>query len=289
MTEPKWLELNWGRWGAADERGTLNYITPEVTQAAARLVRRGRVYNLGMKVEATAPRTPTRLPTIRATRRRGGPQGRAGGDDYLTLNTHGATHVDSLAHVWWDGRLYNGYDADTHVTSFDGASRNSIDTMGGFATRGVLLDVAGHRGVPHLGHGQRISARDLEATAGAQGVEVRAGDALLVRTGWIRVWDEDRARYLVDTPGLGQEGMLQYLHRHQVAAVGADNVAVEAWDPGVVSPLHAPLIRGFGLVLLELLDLEALAADRVYEFLFVAAPLRITGGLGSPLNPLALA
>jgi len=284
-----WLTVNWGRWGVDDQRGTLNYITPAVTRAAAALVRAGRTYDLGMKVEAAAPRTATRLPTIRATRRRGGAAGRAFADDYLTLNTHGATHIDSLAHVWWDGRLYNGHDAEQHVTSWDGATRNGIETMGGFATRGVLLDVAAHAGVPHLAHGTRISAADLEATARQQGVEVRAGDALLVRTGWIRVWDTDRAAYLRDTPGLGEEGMLEYLHDHKVAAVGADNVAVEAWDPSVVIPLHTPLIRGFGMVLLELMDLEALAADRVWEFMFVAAPLRITGGVGSPLNPLALA
>lgn len=289
MAERNWLELNWGRWGPDDQRGTLNYITPDVAAAAARLVRRGVTYNLGMKVEAAAPRTAARLPTIRATRRQPGTKGRTVGDDYVTFNTHGATHVDSLAHVWWDGRLYNGYDAEEHVTSWTGATRNGIETMGGFATRGVLLDVAAHFGVPHLEPGRRISAADLEATARAQGVQVRSGDALLVRTGWIRVWDEDRAAYLRDTPGLGEDGMLEFLHRHQVAAVGADNVAVEAWDPGVVIPLHTPLIRGFGMVLLELLDLEALAAGRVHEFLFVAAPLRITGALGSPLNPLALA
>ncbi len=83
--------------------------------------------------------------------------------------------------------------------------------------------------------------------------------------------------------------MLEYLHDHQIAAVGAANIAVEAWDPGVVIPLRTPLVRGLGMALLELLDLEALAADRVWEFMFVAAPLRITGGVGSPLNPLALA
>lgn len=284
-----WLTVNWGRWGADDQRGTLNYITPEVIRAAAALVRTGRIYNLGMKVEIAAPRTAARLPPIRATRRRGGATGRAVADDYLTLNTHGATHVDSLAHVWWDERLYNGYDAAQHVTSWDGATRNGIDTMGGFATRGVLLDVAAHAGVPHLAHGTRISAADLEACAKQQGVTILPGDALLVRTGWIGVWERDRENYLRDTPGLGEDGMLEYLHERQVAAVGADNVAVEAWDPGVVIPLHTPLIRGFGMVLLELLDLEALAADRVWEFMFVAAPLRITGGVGSPLNPLALA
>jgi kynurenine formamidase len=289
MTAPEWLRLNWGRWGADDQRGTLNYITPEVTQAAARLVRRGVTYDLGTTVGTAAPRTPARLPTIRSTRRRGGATGRAFGDDYLTFNTHTSTHVDSLAHVWWDGQLYNGHDAEVHVTSWDGATRNGIETMGGFATRGVLLDVAGRRGVPHLPHGHRISASELEDTAQAQGVTVRSGDALLVRTGWIHVWSEDRERFLRDTPGLGEDGMLEYLHGHQVAALGADNVAVEAWDPGVVIPLHTPLIRGFGLVLLELLDLERLAADRVHEFLFVASPLRITGALGSPLNPLAVA
>jgi kynurenine formamidase len=284
-----WLTVNWGRWGADDQRGTLNYVTPALTRAAAGLVRTGQIYDLGTRVDSAAPRTAARLPTIRATRRRGGTAGRAFADDYLTLNTHTATHVDSLAHVWWDGRLYNGYDAEAHVTSWEGATRNGIETMGGFAARGVLLDVAGHAGVPTLAHGTRISAADLAAVAAAQGVEVRSGDVLLVRTGWSRVWQTDREAFLRDTPGLGEDGMLEYLHDHQVAALGADNVAVEAWDPGVVIPLHTPLIRGFGMVLLELLNLEALAAERVREFMFVAAPLRITGGVGSPVNPLAIA
>lgn len=287
MPEAEWLERNWGRWGSDDERGALNYITPEVLCRAAQLVRRGKVYNLGMQVEADAPRTPNRLPTIRTTRFRTSRDGRAGGDDYLTINTHGATHVDSLAHVWWAGRLYNGHDAERYVNGFDGARRNGIEKQGGFATRGVLLDVAGHRGVGHLPHGTLLSGDDLEAVARAQGVEVRPGDALIIRTGWIRVWHEARDRYLVDQPGIG-EAALPYLHEKQVAAVAADNMAVEAWDPNRVAHLHPPLIRGLGLMLVELLDLEAMAVDRAWECLFVAAPLRITGALGSPLNPLAL-
>jgi len=141
--------------------------------------------------------------------------------------------VDSLAHVWWDGHLYNGHHAETHVTSWDGTTRNGIEAIGGFVTRGVLLDMAGHLGLPHLPHGHHISASDLTAVTQAQGVDVRSGDALLVRTGWIRVWSEERERFLRDTPGLGEDGMLTFLHDHQVAALGADNVAVEAWDPGV--------------------------------------------------------
>ncbi len=287
LTGPNWLECNWGRWGPNDERGTLNYITPEKVREAAALVRYGRVYDLGMRVEAMAPRTPSRLPTIRATRRRAEATG--WGDDYLTVNTHGATHVDSLAHVWADARMYNGYDVDGHVRSFEGATRNGIEKMGGFMTRGVLLDVAGRRGVKHLSHGDVITAPELAATATAQGITVRSGDVLLIRTGWIHMWEEDRTHYLERTPGLGEDGVLEYLHDQRIAAIGADNVAVEAWDPNEATKLHLPLIRGFGMVILELLDLESLARDRVWEFVFMAAPLRITGGLGSPVNPLAVA
>ena len=279
---------NWGRWGADDERGLLNMVTPERVRAAAGLVRRGQVYSLAIPLQKDAPIWPTRHKnwhTNTFTNATG--PGPGGADDMLHMHTHGTTHIDALSHIFFDGRMFNDHPA-AQMTR-DGTQHNAITQVPGIVTRGVLLDVARHADVPHLEMGHRIDGAQMEACAAAQGIEVRPGDAVLLRTGWLRVWDTDPAQFDRGEPGVSLDGAA-WLAARDVVAIGADNSGVEVIPTETGSlGVHVELIRNQGMYLLELLDLDALAADGVHEFLFVAAPLRITGGVGSPLNPLAIA
>jgi kynurenine formamidase len=209
-------------------------------------------------------------------------------DDYLTLATHGTTHVDALSHIWYGGSLYNGFSSNEVRSS--GAARNGIDKIPPIVGRGVLLDVAALHGREHLESGHAIEPDELDACARRQNLAVGAGDIVLVRTGWFLVFASDREIYEGPQPGLSRTTVPWFVDR-DIAAVGADNYAVEVFpDPdGRNVPVHLSLIRDYGVHLLELLVLEELAAASVSEFLFVAAPLRIKRGVGSPLNPLAIA
>ena len=290
---------NWGRWGPDDEQGVMNIVTPELVRSALTLPRGGFVYPLGQRIQtAGVPMGSLRRPRpLHLCFQDGGDfaageplQGGAGAaDDYLGLPVHaGATHVDALGHVWTGERLFNGHSSTT-VRS-DGLRRCGIDKMPPLVTRGVLLDVARVREVAHLADGQAITVTDLEATIAGEQIELRAGDAVLVRTGWSTVWSGDPGRYERSSPGLDVDAA-QFLAERDVVLVGADNIAVEAipFAAGQHAPVHQLLIGAYGIHLLELLDLEALAGDRIYEFLFVLVPLRITGGTGSPVNPIAVA
>ena len=289
---------NWGRWGADDELGTLNFITPDVVRRGAACVRRGEVFSLGLPFGADGPQIGTggRVNPLHLMSVIGGQYGPdfRFADDVVTMPLQCATQWDSLAHVWYDDRLYN--DVPASAVTYAGASRNSIDRLKGIVSRGVLLDVARARNVERLEGGQVIIPADLEAAERRAGVRVERGDVLLLRTGWMRVFtkENDRLTYMKSEPGLGID-CVEWLHAREVAAVAADTQAVEVLpgeDPRLVLPVHLLCIRDMGLTLGEMFDLEALAddcaRDGVYEFLFSAPPLRIRGAVGSPLNPLAV-
>jgi kynurenine formamidase len=218
-------------------------------------------------------------------------------DDYIMMPLQAATQWDALSHVYYEDRLYNGYPSDT-VTSF-GATRNGIGKVaaGGKITgRGVLLDVARHRGLEHLPEQAVIEPRELEETAAAQGVDVGPGDIVLVRTGWWLQYlrTRDGAAWGPTAPGISWR-CAEWLHERSVAAIASDNIALETSVrefPGVVLPFHMLALRDMGMMLGEMWNLEDLgsdcADDGAYEFLLVAQPLLIPGAVGSPLNPVAL-
>jgi kynurenine formamidase len=283
MEQPR----NWGRWGTSDERGTANYVTADVTARAATLARTGRVYPLAIPLKANAPIWPTRHKNwhVATFRNLAGP-GPGGAEDILMMHTHGTTHVDALCHVFADGKLYNGFAADESIDG-TGARRNAISNVGALVTRGLLADVAGHRGEAYLAQDHVISPEEIEGSLAAHGLEARSGDVLLIRTGWLGVWESDPARFDRAQPGLGIEAA-HWAGDHEIVALGADNSAVEAFPvPGGLA-VHQEFIRNQGGYLIELLDLESLAADGVYEFMFVLAPLQIARGLGSPVTPVAI-
>jgi kynurenine formamidase len=293
---------NWGRWGPEDERGTLNFITPDVVRRAAGCVRRGTVFSLGLRFGVDGPQigqggrvNPIHLMSAVDGPLGADPEGPRYADDFVTMPLQCATQWDSLAHVFYGGRLYNGFPSTT--VSAAGAARDGIDKVGaGIVSRGVLLDVARVRGVERLAPGQAITPADLEAAERAQGVRAGTGDVLLVRTGHLAVFtrDGDRTGYMKQMPGLGL-ACVEWLHARELAAVASDTSAVEVIpfeDPALALPVHALCIRDVGLTLGEMFDLDELAADcardGAWEFLFSAPPLKVTGGVGSPLNPLAV-
>jgi kynurenine formamidase len=209
--------------------------------------------------------------------------------DYLFLRLHGtATHVDALGHVWAGERLYNGHPSSGSGSG--GLHHCGIDRVTAIVTRGVLLDVAGHQDVDHLPPGHEITVDELRACARDHSVEVRQGDAVLVRTGWPRVYASDPDLYTWEFPGIGLEAA-EWLAELDVVLVGADNLGVEVrsrekpWE----LPVHLCLLHRNGIYMLELLDLDRIAADGVRTFLFFLAPLTVVGGTGSPVNPIAIA
>jgi kynurenine formamidase len=295
---------NWGRWGADDERGTVNFITPEVVRRAAGCVRRGAVFSLGLQFDARGPQIGSggRVNPIHLMSATDGglpgkadPDGFRYADDFITMPLQCATQWDSLAHVHYGGKLYNGFPASTITAA--GAARNSIDKLGsGIVSRGVLLDIARLRRVERLAAGQVITPADLDAAERAAGVRVERGDVLLIRTGYLSVFrhDGDKQSYMTKEPGLGV-ACVEWLHAREVAAVACDTMGVEVMpgeNPADVLPVHMLCIRDMGLTLGEMFDLDELAADcatdGVCEVLFTAPPLKVTGAVGSPLNPLAV-
>ena len=242
---------NWGRWGDDDERGTLNLVTPDKLIAAATLVTQGKVFDLGIPFDVNGPQPGGgRINPVHLMSQTGDTQVFPGGfryaDDYIFMPLQGASQWDSLAHVYYDDTLYNGYPA--RGVTVVGAERNSIDKIAkGVAGRGVLLDITRVRDVEWLGAGEVITPDDFEAAERAQGVTVGSGDILLFRTGWRRSFlrSGSATEFMAGEPGLGQ-ACCEWLHDREVAAVCSDNWAIEVL-PGevddVVFNVHMVLIR----------------------------------------------
>ena len=298
-------QSNWGRWGAEDELGTINLITPAKRAAAARLVRDG-VAVTGARPIVTDITPDTTFQVMRfmvdsgegrdtasAVRLRA----RRGAGEFIGMVFHGytVTHIDTPAHFFWEGKLYNGRSCNL-ITSREGATVEAVELLhDGVVSRGVLLDVARTRGVRWLEPGEGVMAEDLEAAERAAGVRVEAGDILVVRTGYY-------ARRLAEGPThplhAGSPGphaaLLPWLKERGVAVWGSDthNDVTPTPYPALASPFHIGALVGLGLWLIDNMNLEDIAAacaDRGrWEFMLTLAPLRLRNVTGSPVNPIAL-
>lgn len=292
---------NWGVWGGDDERGTLNYITPECVRDAAALVRSGRTVSMAVPLNKVAgPDNPRPVAHYMAMAFDGSiAHGEPGfALDYLAGEIHGDchTHIDALCHVAYKGRLYNGRSAADITAS--GAKFQDITTYAnGIVGRGVLLDIPRVRGVKWLEPGEAVTSAELEQCEEAQRVRLRPGDILVFRTGHHR-------RRLELGPwnngydGEGKAGLhataVSLLHHRKVAAFfpDGDGETVPSGVEGVAYPIHALQIAAMGMVCADSLNLEDISAacadERRWEFLVVAAPLRLPGGTGSFFNPIAI-
>jgi kynurenine formamidase len=313
----KWGERgNWGRWGEEDKRGMLNFITPEMIVNAAKLVTRGKVYALGEEMHNDVPRliTPVRFGPQILQERDGhdrvtkpgefDPKQRQGAASYTIMHNHTGSHLDTFAHVYRENKLYNNLPAPRA----DGTVHGDAASVKYIVGRGVLLDVAKYKGQDPLPSNYWISQEDLQNTAKAQKIEIQKGDILLIRTGWRKMWDQpgpdgrhDQAHsaWHQPQPGVGGDA-LGFLNEMEIVAIGADNAAVEwnapreagytpkAFGGFLGSPLHVDFLWNRGAYIIEILNLDELAADQAYEFLFVVGPLLQRGGIGVPINPIAL-
>ena len=290
-----WMQeiSNWGRWGEDDELGTLNLVTPAKSRAAAMLVREGVSISMALDLN-TVPDELNANP-FRHTVSVGRFSGHAvAGDDY-GVQYHGFahSHIDGLPHFAHKGKLYNGFGFDTIKPT--GATKLGIHVAkNGIVARGVLVDMPWLKGVDYLEPGTAITAQDLEAWEEKTGVAVGSGDVLLVRTGrWERVRQKGQWNFLQGAAGMHASVAL-WLKERDVALIGCDGVSdvMPSGVEGLANPLHELVLVGLGLRILDNLDLDeaaAAAASRErWTFMFVGAPLRVVGGTGSPLNPLAV-
>jgi len=261
-----------------------------VTTDLLALLQSSKIYDLAQPYFIGMPHHPVHPPYLFGLVKKHGEYvtsaGASSASEALALGGHVGTHIDALCHFSREGKLHDGVEVAQSYSG--GLERLSVDTMGPIFRRGVLLDIAGHQRVDVLPIDFTITPEHLDAAARDQRVEVRSGDVVLLRTGWARYW-EDPARYIsqVRGPGPGDAGA-RWISAKGAFAAGSDTVAFE-FVPAPTMPAHVHLLVERGIHIIECLNLEQLAADRVYEFVFVAAPLKIRGGTGSPIRPLALA
>ena len=285
---------NWGRWGDDDELGTLNLITPEVVHRAVGCVNRGKTFNLALPLSSDGPQigaiagriNPIHLMTMVNT----AIGGVVTSDDTVAMGLQCATHWDSLSHVGYRETFYNGVPLDA-VTA-EGASRHSITNVKTLVSRGVLIDVARHKGVDRLDTDYVITGADLDD---ATQVKPLPGDIVLVRTGQMSTLHAgDKQGYGYPSPGFGTDAA-RWFHANDVAAVANDTLTFEALPgefPEVFLPVHALDLVEMGMLQGQNFDLEALAADcasdGVYDFLLEATPEPFVGAVGAPVVPVAI-
>jgi kynurenine formamidase len=261
-----------------------------------RLVRAGRVFDLGQALEPGMPVSPNHPGFRMALLRRHGDavraDGSSGANELLMLGGHSGTHLDALCHISQDGRMYGGVDA--YAAQVGGRFQQlGLETVEPFFCLGVLLDVAGYRGVEMLPAGEAIEVDELRAVARTEGVELPEGGAVLVRSGWAAKWG-DPVAYLGHDSGVPgpDESAAGWIAVAQPRLTGHDSMAYEWLAPGAghsLLPVHRMLLVEQGIHIIENLNLEQLAAERVYQFLLVCLPLKIVGGTGSPVRPIAVA
>jgi kynurenine formamidase len=286
---------NWGRWGDDDERGTLNFITPEKRLSALALPEAGQVISCTRRL-STVSSDDNPHPLLRFMIRSGegaSETGRSSASDWVGMRFHGrtVTHLDSLSHYFWQRRAYNGRPSDI-VRTESGAAHASVEVArDGIVSRGVLLDVPRVRGIDYLQPSDRVTVADLEACERAAGLTVSEGDVLLIRTGR----DRRPGSQKLSGPQAGlRADCLPWLRERRIAVLVGDGVH-DVQPPvyeRIASPIHTVGIVALGLWLLDNAELEELAASCVsrqrWEFLFVTSPLALESATGSPLNPLAI-
>lgn len=280
------------KWGAGDERGSANHQSPAQVLRATRLIRSGEVIELGRVLDGSMPLFGTRRfevhtkrtgPSLGANRRRS--------NEEIVITEIGqvGTQLDMFSHQTIGNELYNCIDTD-EIGTRNGFTRLGIEKIGMLFTRGVLVDVAALKGVDMLPPGYEITAEDLQAALTRQRMAIEPGDAVLIHTGWGRLWGVDNAKYNSGCPGIGAPAA-EWLAGQDVMLLGADNFPVEVApnpDKSISLPVHQIALVVNGIFLLENMKLDELAAKQAYEFAFAVQPLKVKGGTGSTVAPVAI-
>jgi kynurenine formamidase len=291
-----------GRWGAGDQLGAGNLLTPETTLAALAMAKQGRLVDLSHVIQFGAPLIPpnqtpyiiTAASTARNTMRHRaslGATNEVGANlERIELTMHVGTHIDALGHFTIGDRMYGGYSADETVGD-RGLANLGVEHIPPIITRGLCMDLSGLDGGDMLEAGRPITADDLKRWCDEKGVMPQEGDAVLVNTGWGKLFMVDNARYVAGEPGL-EIGAARWLTDQGVVAIGADNMAVEVLPgtehPQIMMPVHQHCLAEAGVYLIENIVLDELIADGIDSFCFVALPVKFKGATGCPLRPVAI-
>ena len=289
VAQDKWYP---SKWGADDQRGAANRITPAKVLEARNLIMRGQTYQLGHVYESAMPLFGTRHYSLRIPKVFG-PNGtnQMYYHDEIISGELGqiGTQFDGLGHLGIGDLFYNG-NKRSEFAQAEGLTKLGIENVGAIVTRGVLIDVAAYKGQPMLAGGYEITRADVEGALKRQNVVIGSGDVVIFHTGWGSLWIKDNAKFNANAPGIGLEAA-QYLVDREIVMAGADTWSVEVVpnpDASLAFPLHQLFIAKNGIYIFENLLTEVLARDNVYEFAFIFAPLRLKGATGSPGNPLAI-
>jgi kynurenine formamidase len=286
--------------GPNDELGVLNTMTAAQSFAVLQRVSSGKVYDLSVEYFVGMPgladlgmgdppyhiwmtHTPSGM-KVEKLSPAGGPPDLALYDDAFTMSTHSGTHFDSLNHIGYGDKIFNGFEATRYLGN-KGWTKAGADKIPPLITRGILLDLPATKGVAMLPDAYEITTADIQQTLSKQGVHLQPGDAVLIRTGRMTVWP-DAKKFVPNEPGITRESAA-WLIDHGAVLLGADTMGVEKF-PMAKESVHAYAFAERGVCLLELAWLEDLAKDKVYEFAFIAAPLKLRGATGAPARPLAL-
>jgi kynurenine formamidase len=280
------------KWGKDDQRGAANLMSSETVLRAARLIRTGEVIELGHILSSAMPLSAGRRFEVDTKRTTMNPQSnRRGSNEELVIAEIGqvGTQLDGFAHQTIGNSLYNCFKVD-EVSTRTGFTKLGIQNVGALVTRGVMVDIAALKGVDMLGDNYEITVQDLQQALAKQNVTLQPGDAVIINTGFGRLWEKDNARYSKGNPGIGVAAG-EWLARQSPILVGADTPPVEVNpnpDAQLSLPIHQIMLAINGIHLLENLKLDELAAKRVYEFAFIIEPLKIQGATGSTVAPIAI-
>lgn len=281
------------KWGAGDERGSMNHMKPAAVLAATKLIRTGEVIELGHVLNGSMPFSGTRRFDVHTERTFMNPQtNRRGSNEETVISEIGqvGTQFDGFAHQTHDELFYNCFKVD-EVATRSGFTKLGIHNVGTIMTRGVMIDVATLKGVDILQSTYEITIEDLQAALKMQGTVLRQGDAVLIHGGWGKLWGKDNVRYQTGGhAGIGVRAA-EWLIKQDPILLGADNATVEISpnpDKQISLPVHQLALVVHGVHLLENLKLDELAANKVYEFAFIMQPMKIQGGTGSTVAPVVV-
>ena len=280
------------KWGAEDVRGSGNHMKPQTVLGAARLIRTGEVIELGRVLSEAMPLSAGRRFEVitKRTRYDAGANHRASNEELVVAEIgQVGTQFDTFPHQMIGDSMYNCHKL-TDVASRTGFTKLGVENVGALITRGVLIDVAALKGVDMLSESYEITPQDLQQALARQKLTLQAGDAVIVHTGWGKLWGKDNARYQRTSPGLGTAAA-EWLARQDPMLVGADNGGVEVSpnpDRQLAGPGHQIMLVVNGIHLLENLKLDELAAKGATEFALIVQPLKIQGGTGSTVAPIAV-